>query len=138
MAVFMTMSSLGNTAAVCRYKGMFKDGQRQGYGMLHYATGAVYEGEWEAEQKHGQGVFLFEDGTVFKGHFERDRPVLADGAVFAPRAATGVQLRVQDLLSGVQDTEASLPAQVQCGCCSRVQLALEQGRGWPEWTLSCP
>ena len=134
----MTTFSMGDIAAVCRYNGMFKDGQRQGYGMLHYATGAVYEGEWEAEQKHGQGVFLFEDGTVFKGQFERDRPVLADGAVFAPRAATGVQLRVQDLLSGVQDTEASLPAQGQCGCRSWVQLALEQGRGGPAQTLSCP
>ncbi len=136
MTAFMT--SLGDTAAACRYKGMFKDGQRQGYGMLHYATGAVYEGEWEAEQKHGQGVFLFEDGTVFKGHFEQDRPVLADGAVFAPRAATGVQLRVQDLLSEVLDTEASLPAQVQCGRGSRVQLALEQEGEWPAWTMSGP
>ncbi|KAA6424510.1 MAG: hypothetical protein FRX49_05722 [Trebouxia sp. A1-2] len=75
-----------------RYEGMFKDGQRHGYGALYYATGASYEGEWQHEQKHGRGVFTFEDGTVFDGMFAEDQAVLKEGQAWGP-IGLGVKLR---------------------------------------------
>lgn len=94
----------------CRYEGQFKNGQRHGYGALHYATGAKYEGEWQAEQKHGRGVFIFEDGTVFDGMFADDQPVLRGVEVWGP-VGPGVKLRVQELVEG------SDPKQVCPACC---------------------
>ena len=76
---------------------MFKDGQRHGYGILHYATGSSYEGEWQHEQKHGRGVFCFEDGTVFDGMFAEDQAVMKEGQVWGP-VGSGVKLRLDDLL----------------------------------------
>ncbi|DBA67304.1 TPA: Cadherin member 2 [Trebouxia sp. C0005] len=92
-----------------RYEGMFKDGQRHGYGALYYATGASYEGEWQHEQKHGRGVFTFEDGTVFDGMFAEDQAVLKEGQAWGP-IGLGVKLRVHDLLEDGDNKQAVLTA----------------------------
>ncbi|KAL0028358.1 hypothetical protein WJX77_001721 [Trebouxia sp. C0004] len=92
-----------------RYEGMFKDGQRHGYGALYYATGASYEGEWQRDQKHGQGVFTFENGTVFGGMFAEDQAVLKEGQAWGP-VGLGVKLRVHDLLEDGDNKQALLTA----------------------------
>jgi hypothetical protein len=47
-----------------RYHGQFYKGQRSGYGVLYYATGARYEGCWAKDKKEGEGCYLFENGEV--------------------------------------------------------------------------
>eukprot|EP00195_Chlamydomonas_chlamydogama_P014841 CAMPEP_0202908442 /NCGR_PEP_ID=MMETSP1392-20130828/46018_1 /ASSEMBLY_ACC=CAM_ASM_000868 /TAXON_ID=225041 /ORGANISM="Chlamydomonas chlamydogama, Strain SAG 11-48b" /LENGTH=700 /DNA_ID=CAMNT_0049597777 /DNA_START=52 /DNA_END=2150 /DNA_ORIENTATION=+ len=80
-----------------RYHGRFLDGQRSGYGVLYFATGARYEGMWLADKKQGQGYFVFENGDTWVGAFEEDRPVLHEGETFAP-ASINVALHIQDLI----------------------------------------
>jgi hypothetical protein len=67
------------------YHGHFRDGQRSGYGVMHYATGARHEGQWLADKKQGLGCFVFENGDIWQGAFDEDRPVVV---VAAPAAAT--------------------------------------------------
>lgn len=43
--------TLDSTCFCIRYHGHFLDGQRSGYGVMFYATGARYEGEWVADKK---------------------------------------------------------------------------------------
>lgn len=81
------------------------NGRRHGYGMLHYATGALYEGQWCEELKHGRGVFAFENGSIWEGEWQRDRPALADGQTFAPAPGNLVQLRIEDLLASVKEPQ---------------------------------
>jgi len=47
-----------------RYHGQFYEGQRSGYGVLYYATGARYEGHWVKDKKEGEGCYVFENGEV--------------------------------------------------------------------------
>eukprot|EP00798_Chlamydomonas_sp_ICE-L_P022097 gene22097-29154_t len=80
-----------------RHYGHFIHGQRTGYGVLFYATGARYEGMWLADKKEGPGCFVFENGENWLGSFQDDRPVLADGERFAPKSINNT-LNVVDLL----------------------------------------
>merc|ERR1719305_418175 len=54
------------------YSGEWKEGERSGTGIFHYANGSTFEGSWSRNQKHGAGVFTYEDGAVFKGMFNMD------------------------------------------------------------------
>eukprot|EP00967_Tisochrysis_lutea_P033607 scaffold40027_cov23-Tisochrysis_lutea.AAC.1 len=45
-----------------RYRGQFYEGERSGYGVLYYATGARYEGCWAKDKKEGEGCYVFENG----------------------------------------------------------------------------
>ncbi|KAG1672921.1 hypothetical protein FOA52_012366 [Chlamydomonas sp. UWO 241] len=80
-----------------RYHGHFVDSKRSGYGSMHYATGARYEGQWKSDLKTGPGVFVFESGDSWKGQFTGDRPLLADGEVFAPKGIN-VVLPIDDVV----------------------------------------
>eukprot|EP00111_Clytia_hemisphaerica_P004026 TCONS_00011537-protein len=55
------------------YVGDFLNGERHGYGVFHYASGAKYEGEWMSNLKHGHGKFTFKNGCEFSGVFSDDR-----------------------------------------------------------------
>ncbi|KAJ9512188.1 hypothetical protein QJQ45_012658 [Haematococcus lacustris] len=80
-----------------RFEGHFVSGQREGYGVMFYATGSRFEGTWRADKKQGPGVHVFENGEIWQGMFCDDRPVLEGGAVFAPRQP-GLALQVSDLI----------------------------------------
>ncbi|KAK9823844.1 hypothetical protein WJX72_005878 [[Myrmecia] bisecta] len=104
-----------------RYSGMFKDGKRHGWGVLHYATGARYEGEWQCEKKHGQGCFCFEDGSVFQGQFSDDQAVPTNEQAFGA-TGTGVQLSIGDLLSQEADAEAAAKSIANLLLCHNLEL----------------
>lgn len=37
-----------------RFEGMYKDGQKTGYGKMVFPSGDIYEGEWFENQVHEQ------------------------------------------------------------------------------------
>lgn len=61
-----------------QYTGAWQNNRRNGEGIFHYATGAVYAGTWVDDQKHGWGLYTGEDGTSISGTFENDRLVDPD------------------------------------------------------------
>lgn len=54
------------------YRGMFRNGQPNGYGIMNYPGGACYQGQWRNGKRHGQGVFLTTDGTRYDGEWRND------------------------------------------------------------------
>ncbi|KAF5840857.1 hypothetical protein DUNSADRAFT_15225 [Dunaliella salina] len=79
-----------------RYRGQFYEGERSGYGVLYYATGARYEGCWAKDKKEGEGCYVFENGEAWQGLFSEDRPILNDREVFGPMDPS-VSIQVHDL-----------------------------------------
>mmetsp|Transcript_1547 Transcript_1547/g.3780 ORF Transcript_1547/g.3780 Transcript_1547/m.3780 type:complete len:812 (+) Transcript_1547:196-2631(+) len=79
-----------------RYRGQFYEGERSGYGVLYYATGARYEGCWAKDKKEGEGCYVFENGEAWQGLFSEDRPILTDREVFGPLDPS-VSIQVHDL-----------------------------------------
>ena len=49
------------------YEGSFLNGQRHGFGVFRYASGARYSGYWDKNVKSGKGEFMFKNGSIFKG-----------------------------------------------------------------------
>lgn len=49
------------------YKGEWKGGFREGYGVMQYQDGARYEGSWEWGRPYGMGRFITSDGEQFTG-----------------------------------------------------------------------
>ena len=47
------------------YDGDFVDGERHGFGVFYYASGAMYEGEWKHNMKNGNGKFTFKKWLCF-------------------------------------------------------------------------
>lgn len=46
---------------LARFEGMYKDGQKTGYGRMVYPTGDIYEGEWfENKVCNANHIFNFE------------------------------------------------------------------------------
>lgn len=52
------------------YVGNFVNGQRHGYGVFNYASGARYSGLWNRNLKSGRGEFTFKNGSIFKGNHD--------------------------------------------------------------------
>ena len=47
---------------LARFEGMYKDGQKTGYGKMVYPTGDIYEGEWfenKVQHLHVAIIFTF-------------------------------------------------------------------------------
>lgn len=57
-----------------RYDGEFARGKRNGFGIFHYANGALYKGLWQDNKKHGHGRYVSCTGKVFEGLWNQDRP----------------------------------------------------------------
>ncbi|MCQ2252067.1 MAG: caspase family protein [Bacteroidales bacterium] len=51
----------------CRYTGFFANGQSNGYGVLHYASGDCYIGQFENGKFTQKGTYYWEDGTRYIG-----------------------------------------------------------------------
>ena len=45
-----------------------------GQGNYTWPNGKKYEGEWKDGKKDGKGVILYEDGSKMEGVFRDDRP----------------------------------------------------------------
>ena len=60
-----TTYSNGNT-----YEGDVVNGQRNGYGILSFTSGAKYEGYHKDGKYCGKGIYIFADGRFYAGDFE--------------------------------------------------------------------
>lgn len=57
-----------------QYEGQFKDGERQGFGILISQNGDKYEGRWEENVKSGYGrEYIANTQEYYEGHFDRDK-----------------------------------------------------------------
>jgi hypothetical protein len=52
------------------YEGEWKDGVRDGRGILMYANGNVYEGEWKDSVRDGRGILMYANGDVYEGKYD--------------------------------------------------------------------
>lgn len=53
------------------YKGNFKDGKREGFGICIYNDGSIYEGYWHKNNRDGQGRYVNIDGDVYEGYWDK-------------------------------------------------------------------
>ena len=51
------------------YRGSWKSGKRQGFGIQLFPNGAKFIGNWSANAAEGFGRLDFVDGTFYEGHF---------------------------------------------------------------------
>ena len=51
------------------YKGQFKDGNMEGWGINKFNDGSYYEGYYKAGQKHGKGSYIWTNGKKFTGNW---------------------------------------------------------------------
>ena len=57
------------------YKGSWRNGKRDGYGMHFYGNGQkMYVGEYVLGRRYGSGIYYFPNGEKFEGRFIDDRP----------------------------------------------------------------
>lgn len=55
------------------YTGMFTRGEKNGIGVMRYASGDCYNGSFVKDKKCGQGVMVFADKSVYSGRFYNDK-----------------------------------------------------------------
>ena len=51
------------------YRGHFKEGNMEGYGINKFEDGSVYEGYYKDGQKHGKGKYSWNNGKKFSGNW---------------------------------------------------------------------
>jgi hypothetical protein len=57
------------------YKGTWRNGKRDGFGMHFYANGKkMYVGEYVLGKRYGSGTYYFPNGEKFEGRFINDKP----------------------------------------------------------------
>ena len=49
-----------------KYKGEYKNGKKNGYGILEFSDGKKYKGYWENGKKTGVGEIYFPDKNIWK------------------------------------------------------------------------
>ncbi|MBN2611189.1 MAG: hypothetical protein JXB00_06500 [Bacteroidales bacterium] len=52
------------------FKGDFKNGKREGRGMLTCPDGSSYEGMWANDEFNGQGTYKWADGAKYSGEWK--------------------------------------------------------------------
>ena len=52
------------------FEGEYKDGLREGYGVMVFESGERYEGEYKKDKRCGKGTFIWDDGSKWVGTFE--------------------------------------------------------------------
>ena len=55
-----------------KYIGQFKNGKREGYGIMFFPDGGRYEGNWENDLAHGKGIEYYKDGDRYEGEYFED------------------------------------------------------------------
>lgn len=58
---------------MARNQGEWFEGQRSGWGRMHYSDGSVYDGEWLEDQRSGRGLLLLSNGNRYEGQWEFDK-----------------------------------------------------------------
>lgn len=52
------------------YTGHFKDGLRDGIGLMQFKSNCRYEGHWQRGRFHGRGLYIWSDGRKYEGNWE--------------------------------------------------------------------
>ena len=52
------------------YKGQFKEGNKNGYGIMKWPIGEKYEGEWNNDT-FKFGTYYWPNGNLFLGNFKK-------------------------------------------------------------------
>ena len=55
-----------------KYFGQFKNGKREGYGIMYFPDGGRYEGHWENDLAHGKGIEYYKNGDRYEGNYFKD------------------------------------------------------------------
>jgi len=55
------------------FEGEYKDGKRNGYGVITFNNGDSFEGNFVDGLKSGQGKYIYKSGAVWEGPFENDK-----------------------------------------------------------------
>jgi len=55
------------------YEGEWKEGVKNGFGVLYYDNGVRYEGEYLDSKKHGKGKLYYSQGDFYDGDFVCDK-----------------------------------------------------------------
>jgi len=58
-----------------KYRGLFQDNLRMGYGLYYYHNGDRYEGQFARNVPNGKGVYTFSDGERITGSFRNGQPM---------------------------------------------------------------
>ena len=56
-----------------KYEGSWKNGKKQGYGVVCFSNGDKYIGNFEDGKRHGYGVFFFSNGNQYEGNWRHDK-----------------------------------------------------------------
>lgn len=56
-----------------KFCGIFIDNKANGFGILYNKNKDIYKGEWKDYKTSGAGIYLKKDGTFYKGYWENDR-----------------------------------------------------------------
>ena len=54
------------------YDGEYKNGIKEGIGVLYYQSGEKYEGKFFNGVREGKGIFYWKDGNKWEGYFKND------------------------------------------------------------------
>mmetsp|Transcript_1273 Transcript_1273/g.1819 ORF Transcript_1273/g.1819 Transcript_1273/m.1819 type:complete len:270 (+) Transcript_1273:48-857(+) len=57
------------------YEGEFRDGKRDGRGIMRWRSGAEYDGEFCDDIMRGHGTYRFKNGEMYEGEFVNDNVV---------------------------------------------------------------
>jgi hypothetical protein len=57
-----------------RFHGEYRDGERDGHGIYTWPNGDRYDGEYRAGEKDGQGTMTYADGTLYEGAWHGGKP----------------------------------------------------------------
>lgn len=55
------------------YKGQWKNGKQQGYGVYEFANGDVYKGAWKEGVMAGRGTYTYSNGDKYIGEWKEGK-----------------------------------------------------------------
>lgn len=55
------------------FEGLFKEGEKSGYGEEKFPDGSVYKGFYSAGARNGKGKYYLTDGSYYEGEFKQDK-----------------------------------------------------------------
>jgi hypothetical protein len=64
--------TLKNPDGKIEYKGNWKNGLRDGYGVRYYLDGSMYKGQFKDNKKYGYGTEIYSNYDKYEGYFEND------------------------------------------------------------------
>lgn len=60
-----------------KYVGSWKNGKKDGYGIMYYENGERYEGKWKDDKKFLAGTYYYKNGTEKKCYYENGKDIIA-------------------------------------------------------------